>query len=446
MATPIHIGAAGGEYMESVVLVEWRVRPGDPVAAGQVVAVVETAKAATEVEAPCDGVMGRLLVPEGAEVAVQDPIGLVGEDRGDVEGAAGTASAPTAPAAPTPLARETKTPVADDRLPTRPGRPGRLVASPVARRLAAAEGIDLATIAGTGRGGRIKKRDVLVARAATEHGPDGGTDFAEQSGPLAVARSGAASGTLVLMVHGFAADNTVWTPVLRDLSRRHPVLRLELPCHGQSPRQRFASFRALARRVVDAVDALDLDAVHLVGHSLGGAIALALADIRPRLVRSLTLIAPAGLGADIDGAVLDGLCRAARPESLAPWLRRLVADPDVVTDAYVRAAMAARGDPELRAAQAALARLLFPDGTQAADLRAALGRVAVPARIVWGRVDTIIPWRHALAAPGTVALNLLDGVGHMPHLEAPEIVAQLIAETAAAATACHEETGRRAEP
>ena len=88
--------------------------------------------------------------------------------------------------------------------------------------------------------------------------------------------------------------------------------------------------------------------------------------------------------------------------------------------------MQARSDANLRAAQLAMADALFPDGVQAFDLRAALGRIEVPARILWGKSDAILPWSHALQAPGRVALHLFDGVGHMPQLEVAGEVGKIL--------------------
>ncbi len=99
---------------------------------------------------------------------------------------------------------------------------------------------------------------------------------------------------------------------------------------------------------------------------LGGALALALAlaDIRPRRVASRSLLAPAGLGPEIDAASLTGIVHASRAESLAPWLHRLTATPDGISDSYVRAAMKGREDAALRASQADMAKVIFPDGVQ----------------------------------------------------------------------------------
>ena len=76
-----------------------------------------------------------------------------------------------------------------------------------------------------------------------------------------------------------------------------------------------------------------------------------------------------------------------------------------------------------------MAGSLFPDGTQGFDLQAALAALAVPTRLVWGRLDRVIPAAHAARAPGFAAVHLLDGIGHVPHMEAPALTARLIAET-----------------
>ena len=116
-------------------------------------------------------------------------------------------------------------------------------------------------------------------------------------------------------------------------------------------------------------------------------------------------------------------------ESLAPWLKRLTATPDGISWDFAKAAMLSRNDPELRAAQLELAEALFPDGVQGFDVTAALGRVTAPTAIVWGRSDHIIPWRHALAASGEMALHLLKEVGHIPYVESPAIVAGILARS-----------------
>ena len=418
MATPIHIGAAGGEYMESVTVVEWAVDAGAQVRKGDVVVTVETAKAATEIEAPCDGILTRILAEPGEEIALTAALGLVGADADDV-----AFDADEEPEdASEPVARPAQQPA------RQADASGRIVASPAARKTAERLGVDLARLAPTSPTGRIKLRDVEAYAGTTPGAAPAPLNAADEPGPLHIIRGGADAGTPVVLLHGFASDAQAWHPLDRTLGAGRPVIRIDLPNHGRSPKRRVGGFKRLAREVVEAFDGLDLDRAHVVGHSLGGACALALADIRAPRLASLTMIAPAGLGPAIDATVLDGLARASKPESLAPWLKAMVADPDLITDAFAAAAMAARSDPALRAGQQAMMADLFPDGTQGFSLAAALGRLEIPARIVWGRADPVLPWRDALRAPGHVGLHLIEGVGHLPQLETPDLVAGIIAE------------------
>lgn len=419
MATAIKVDSAGGEYMESVVVLEWAAGIGDAVRAGDLLVTVETAKAATEIEAPVDGYLTAIFAEPGAEVALSAIMGLIGATVEDTAHDATPQEALTPPAAveaaPAPAVEST---------PAATGvAPARLVASPAARKQAAALGIDLRALRPSSPSGRIKLRD--LDRPARPFEPAAPGLPPDQAGPLKIHRAGAASGTPVLLIHGFGADAQSWYPLDRELGRSHPVIRIDLPNHGTSPRRRMAGFAALSREIVAAFDELHLEQVHLVGHSLGGAAALALADIRPRRIASLALLAPGGLGAEINGAFLAGMARASRPESLGPWLRTMVADPALIGEDFVAAAMTGR-DAAFRAAQAQMAQDLFPDGTQGFDLRAALERLDCPTRLIWGRDDKVLPWQQALAVPGRVGVHLFARTGHVPQLERPEDILRIL--------------------
>lgn len=164
--------------MEEGTLAKWLVKEGDTVASGDLLAEIETDKATMEFEAVDEGVIGKILVPEGSEgVKVNTAIAVLladGESADDVDAApaakpevsapetgvgndnGGTKEAPaptTAPASPAPAA-----PAAADG--------SRIFASPLARRIAADKGLDLAAISGSGPRGRIVKADVEGATAA----------------------------------------------------------------------------------------------------------------------------------------------------------------------------------------------------------------------------------------------------------------------------------------
>lgn len=465
--------------MASGRLAVWHVEEGAAVAKGAALFDIETDKAAMEVESPATGRLHHVLARPGQSVAVGAPVAWIYADGEAVGERPGAPSRPDPAQDPAPasqgaaLASVARAPsredVRADRQPAygSPGEPAARPAAlsvgapppstsapratPAARRIAREGGLALAEIDGTGPRGRIQGADAaraLARRAAppaaplalrrpdpdptSEPAPDPETipdapppGWTAQVGELHVSRRKGA-GTPLLLIHGFAADSTGWSPLERELPRDLPLIRLDLPSHGRSPRRPAAGFQDLLRAAARALDALDAGPVHLLGHSLGGAVALGLADIRPRDVASLTLIAPAGLGPEVDAAALLGIARASRAESLAPWLGRLAATPDGISWDFARAAMLQRLDPDLRAAQLDLAQALFPDGVQAFDLRAALARVTAPTAVVWGREDRILPWRHALAARGEMALHLLEGVGHIPHVECPARLAALV--------------------
>ncbi len=171
--------------MEEGTLAKWHVKEGDTVAAGDVIAEIETDKATMEVEAVDEGTVGRILIAEGTDgVAVNTPIMMIleeGESPGALEGDAPAAAAPApsgapeAPAAaPAPAAPAASPPASAQPAPTpapvvqaAPASlgDGRVVASPLARRIAAQANLPLSAILGTGPNGRVVKKDVEAALA-----------------------------------------------------------------------------------------------------------------------------------------------------------------------------------------------------------------------------------------------------------------------------------------
>lgn len=168
--------------MESGTLAKWHVKEGDTVTSGDVIAEIETDKATMEVESIDEGVVGKILVAEGTEdVAVNALIAVLldeGEDASAIDDAALAAApapteAPSAPAAAAPAPAVAAQPVAAP-APAAPvpapaakanGQGGRVIASPLAKRLAQQNGIDLGLLAGSGPRGRIIKRDIEKALA-----------------------------------------------------------------------------------------------------------------------------------------------------------------------------------------------------------------------------------------------------------------------------------------
>ncbi len=152
--------------MEEGTLAKWHVKEGDTVSSGDIMAEIETDKATMEFEAVDEGVIGKIVIAEGTEgVKVNAVIAVLLEDGESADDIGDTAAAPVAA---TPPAAAEEAPVATDKAaPPAPAKDGnRIFATPLARRIAADKGLDLATVTGSGPHGRIVKADVETAKAS----------------------------------------------------------------------------------------------------------------------------------------------------------------------------------------------------------------------------------------------------------------------------------------
>jgi pyruvate dehydrogenase E2 component (dihydrolipoamide acetyltransferase) len=159
-----------GADMKAGTLVEWRRKPGDAVRRGDIIAEVETDKADVEVEIFMNGVVEKILVEPGEKVPVGTPLAIIMLAAGEE---APPAPLPIAPAAPPPAVPSAPPPGAPPQRARPPavGAEGRAPISPAARQLAAELGVDLATVAGTGPGGRVQRRDIQTAADARRAAP-----------------------------------------------------------------------------------------------------------------------------------------------------------------------------------------------------------------------------------------------------------------------------------
>ena len=159
------------DTMAEGVLSHWLKKQGDPVRKGDVLAEIETDKATMELEAYDDGILERLLVPDGATVPIGQPIAVIGDGTGTVAAEPAAATAEPAPAAEPAQAAEPAPAAAADRATPKPASPvlaaasasGLIRTSPLARAIAREHDIDMATIIGTGPEGRIVRADVEAA-------------------------------------------------------------------------------------------------------------------------------------------------------------------------------------------------------------------------------------------------------------------------------------------
>jgi pimeloyl-ACP methyl ester carboxylesterase len=250
-------------------------------------------------------------------------------------------------------------------------------------------------------------------------------------------------GPPLVLIHGFGADLNGWRRWLPYLPPGRGALAIDLPGHGRSPLVEPIDIENFARALGATLAAEGVGFAHLVTHSLGAPIATTLAELEPERVGSLTLIAPAGLGPDINGAFVDGFLGARSAASLTPWIAELVVDPAALGTALAETTLRQRRDLGVGETQARVAAALLPDGAQVNSIRAALASFAGPVKVIFGLQDRIIPARHARGLPGAVATHLLPNIGHMPHLEARELVARLARENAAAGDDQRAERGAR---
>ncbi|WP_022710183.1 acetoin dehydrogenase dihydrolipoyllysine-residue acetyltransferase subunit [Pseudochrobactrum sp. AO18b] len=429
--------------METGQISRWYAKDGDTVTKGQLLFEIETDKAAMEVDAPASGILGDVSAAEGAVVPVGQAVAWIyaeGEERKAAskpvsEPAVEPQISPSVSEAPAVQPVVTPAPVAQTEI-------AGIRATPLARRLAKDAGLDLSAVQGSGPKGRIQKKDIEsnLAAAAPAASPVQATvprpvvTSPAQAALNAVWLRQGESGQLpIVLIHGFASDLNSWRMLLAGGTLRNPVLALDLPAHGGSPRYVPESIDAIAASVEATLAAHGVEACILVGHSMGGAVAAVTAARGIADVRSLVLISSAGLGPQINGAFLNGLVQAKSEASIVPWLKELFADENMLSRAFINATVAQAQDTELREAQAGMAAHLCADNTQTFEIRSSLEGLAIPVRLIFGAQDRIIPVAHAHGLPGEVGVHVFRNCGHMPQLEQRDAVLRIISECSRAA-------------
>jgi pyruvate dehydrogenase E2 component (dihydrolipoamide acetyltransferase) len=226
--------------MEEGKLARWHIKEGQAVKAGDVIAEIETDKATMEVEAVDEGKVGKILVPEGTEgVKVNTPIAVLLEE-GESAGAApaskpqapkATAPKPDAPkpTAPAPAAqppRETVPPAA----PKGANGTARILASPLARRLAREAGLDLAALAGSGPHGRIVRSDVeAAAREGAGSAPKAGTAVSTRPGQAPAAPPAMADSQILALYEKGSYDVVPHDNMRKVIAQRLTLSKQTIP-------------------------------------------------------------------------------------------------------------------------------------------------------------------------------------------------------------------------
>jgi pimeloyl-ACP methyl ester carboxylesterase len=247
----------------------------------------------------------------------------------------------------------------------------------------------------------------------------------------------------VLLIHGIGRSMEDWSTQYERLGRSYRTISLDVPGFGFSDRPSDTiTLPVLAEGVTGALDALgEKRPLHVVGNSLGGAIAQQLLVDQPDRVASLSLINSAGFGSEVTMLLrmlampVLGPMSMRRPTRMsAALMERLIhADKAIATRARIDHAFAVGSQPDAGAVMLETALALgTPRGVRPEwrrELAVGVARTPRPTLIMWGNRDRILPAHHiteAMRVYPHAEVHLLNGVGHMPQIECPKRFADLL--------------------
>lgn len=342
-----------GMAMEEGIVARWAVSEGDTIVQGQEVMDIETSKIANIYESPVGGILRRRLAGEGDVLPVGALLAVIADN--DVSEA------------------EIDAFVADFNA----------------------------------------KSDAVSHRSSSGPAPD----TVEIGGKrVTYLRVGPETGEPVVFVHGFGSDHKAWLLNQAAIAETHPTYAPDLPGHGASYKDAADfSARTLAGVLGAFLDELRLADVHLVGHSLGAAVSVLAAAAHPQAVKSLTLIAPAGLSGNIAGPFLDGFVNESRARKLRPFIEMLVADPRMVTSEMVEDVLKFKRLDGAQEALEAVRAANFPGSAQTVSVHETLATLTIPVQVILGANDIIAGGRQIRSSNATYVE--IAGTGHIPHLE-----------------------------
>jgi pyruvate dehydrogenase E2 component (dihydrolipoamide acetyltransferase) len=234
-------------------------------------------------------------------------------------------------------------------------------------------------------------------------------------------------GTPAVLIHGFGGDLNNWLFNHADLAAHRAVWALDLPGHGESGKAvETGDVDELAASVIALLDDRGIERAHLIGHSMGALVAMAVAEKTPGRVASLSLIAGAGLGEEINRDYIDGFVAGSSRNTLRPHLAKLFADPTLVTRQLIEDIVKYKRLEGVNESLQKIASSAFDGNTQRRLYRDRLARLAPRTLVIWGAQDQIIPASHAQGLQGDIRVQVIDGKGHMVQMEAASEVNRLL--------------------
>jgi pimeloyl-ACP methyl ester carboxylesterase len=252
-------------------------------------------------------------------------------------------------------------------------------------------------------------------------------------------------GEPILLIHGLAGSSKTWDAVMPILTEHADVIAVDLLGYGESAKPMGDySLGAFASGLRDFLSVIDVESVTIVGHSFGGGVAMQLAYQHPHLVDRLVLAGSGGLGREVSWLLrlltlpgFEYVMPFAFPKPIVDRAtdvgrqlgRRNIRSPRL--SELWRAYSSLAGATNRRAFVRTMRGVIEPTGqTVSANDRLYLA-AHIPTMIIWGDRDGIIPVEHAYAAHELIPtgrLEILEGVGHFPHVEQPEVFAELLVD------------------
>lgn len=247
----------------------------------------------------------------------------------------------------------------------------------------------------------------------------------------------AGKGEAIVLIHGLAGSSLTWSKVMPALAEDYDVIAPDLLGHGESAKPMGDySLGAMASGLRDLLAINGIERATIVGQSFGGGVAMQLAYQHPELCNRLVLVGSGGLGREVSWLLR--LCSLPGAEQLMPLVfPRPVAALGGAVGGFLhgrglraplvsemwRAYSSLAGAENRKAFVRTMRGVIEPGGQTVSALDRLYLAGNLPTLIVWGDRDGIIPVEHAHAAHEAIAgsrLEILDGVGHFPHAEAPE--------------------------
>jgi pyruvate dehydrogenase E2 component (dihydrolipoamide acetyltransferase) len=349
-----------GMTMTEGTITSWLVAEGDVIERGQEIVEIETTKLSNVVEAAAEGVLRRIVLPEGATAPVGALAAVIADESASDEEIAA------------------------------------FIASYADRQ-------------GDGQSG---PNECVASKILEVPG-----------GQINLVEAGAEDGDAIVLLHGFGGDLKTWMFNQSGLAAAGRVIAIDLPGHGgSSTMAEDDPVSETILRVEAALDAVAPGELHLVGHSFGGGIAALLAGRRPDRVSSLSLIAPIGLGKTMNRGFLVDFVAAERRRPLQNVLERLFADPSKITGDMVEETLKSKRLEGVPECLSQLADAIADETGQRISIGDTLANLACPVLLIWGEHDQIVPVPQAGDLPANVRLQTIANTGHMPQMEAAAVV------------------------